>query len=80
MNLIKDYLGTHEFTNTTTTGRVVSAIGGLAMIGMALTEKKNSTLSKWIKIGSGAVLILRAASGFCPVNKALGVNKETHLN
>jgi uncharacterized membrane protein len=80
MNLIKDYLGTHEFTNTTTTGRIVSAISGLAIIGIALTDKKSSTLSKWVKIGSGAVLVLRAASGFCPVNKALGANKVPQLN
>ena len=76
MNAIKDFLITPEYINTTTTGRVLSAISGLAVIGIALSEKKTSTLAKWIKIGGGAVLVLRAVSGFCPVNKVLGVNKN----
>lgn len=75
MNVIKDFLITPEYINTTTTGRLLSAISGLAVIGIALSEKKTSTLSKWVKIGGGAVLVLRAVSGFCPVNKALGVKK-----
>jgi uncharacterized membrane protein len=75
MNVIKDLLTTPEYTNTSTTGRVVSALTGLAVIGIALSEKKTSTLGKWIKIGGGAVLVLRAISGFRPVDKALGVNK-----
>lgn len=77
MNVIKDFLTTPEYINTTTTGRVVSALSGLAIIGIALSEKKASTLSKWIKIGSGSVLILRAISGFCPVNKAIGIEKSS---
>ena len=76
MNLLKDYLATQEYTNTSNSGRIVSALSGLAIIGVALIDKKQSNLSKWVKIGSGAVLVLRAASGFCPVNKVLGVDKS----
>ena len=76
MSVLKDLLGSSELLNTTSnSGRLVSAISGAAIIGMALMDKKGSTLSKWIKIGSGAVLILRAASGFRAGNRA---NKLIH--
>lgn len=77
MNAVKDLLTTPEYINTSTTDRIISALSGLAIIGVAVTEKNNSTLSKWIKIGSGAVLILRAASGFCPVSKAFGIDNNS---
>ena len=67
----KDLLNSADMTNTTKAGRIVSALGGIAIIGMAMMDKKGSSLSKWIKIGSGAVLILKAVSGLRPGNKAL---------
>ncbi|RYY21944.1 MAG: hypothetical protein EOO04_17060 [Chitinophagaceae bacterium] len=73
LNSPKDLLGATDMT-TTNTGRIVSAISGVAIIGMAMMDKKGSSLSKWIKIGSGAVLILKAVSGLRPVNKALAVS------
>jgi uncharacterized membrane protein len=75
MSTIKDLLANNEYINTSTSGRIVSALGGLAIITLALTRKNQSTLTKWVEIGSGAALILRAASGYCPVNKAMGLNK-----
>jgi hypothetical protein len=72
MNAVKNLLTTPDYINTSTTDRVISALSGLAIIGVAVREKNTTTLSKWVKIGSGAVLILRAVSGFCPVSKALG--------
>jgi uncharacterized membrane protein len=69
----KDLLNSVD-TTTSNTGRIISAISGVAIIGMAMMDKKGSSLSKWIKIGSGAVLILKAVSGLRPVNKALGAS------
>jgi uncharacterized membrane protein len=77
MNAIKDLLTTPDYINTSNTDRILSALSGLAIIGVALSQKNTSTLSKWVKIGSGAVLILRAASGFCPVSKAVGLNNAS---
>jgi uncharacterized membrane protein len=69
----KDLLNSVD-TTTSNTGRIISAISGVAIIGMAMMDKKGSSVSKWIKIGSGAVLILKAVSGLRPVNKALGAS------
>jgi uncharacterized membrane protein len=73
LNSPKDLLNSVD-TTTSNTGRIISAISGVAIIGMAMMDKKGSSLSKWIKIGSGAVLILKAVSGLRPVNKALGAS------
>ena len=79
MSIIKDLLISpkdllnSDLSNKSNTGRVVSALGGIAIIGMAMMDKKGSSLSKWIKIGSGAVLILQAVSGLRQANKALEV-------
>jgi len=78
MSVVKDLLNSPEVANTSNTGRLVSAISGVAIIGLALMDKKSSSLSKWIKIGSGAVLILRAAAGYQPVNRVLGFSKSTN--
>ncbi len=73
--MVKDLLLSSELTNSSHAGRIVSALSGIAIIGVALTEKKSSTISKWLKIGTGATLVLRAISGFRAENKLLGVNK-----
>jgi hypothetical protein len=73
LNSPKELLNSVD-TTSSNTGRIVSAISGMAIIGMAMMDKKGSSLSKWIKIGSGAVLILKAVSGLRPVNKAIGVS------
>ena len=75
MNAIMDLLANNQYVNTTKGGRVVSAISGVALIALALKDKKSNTIAKWVKIGTGATLVLRAVSGFCPANKALGINK-----
>ena len=80
MSVVKDLLTSPDVVNTSNSGRLVSAISGIAIIGLALMDKKSSSLSKWIKIGSGAVLILRAAAGYQPVNRALGFNKAASVN
>ena len=71
LNSPKELLNSADMTNTSKAGRVVSALGGIAIIGMAMMDKKGSSLSKWIKIGSGAVLILKAVSGLRQANKSL---------
>ncbi|HTE23533.1 YgaP family membrane protein [Flavitalea sp.] len=74
LNSPKDLLNSADTNNISDTGRIVSALSGIVIIGMAMMEKKGSSLSKWIKIGSGAVLILKAVSGLRPLNKALGIS------
>ncbi|RYY14426.1 MAG: DUF2892 domain-containing protein [Chitinophagaceae bacterium] len=76
MNAVMDLITNNQYINTTKTGRVVSAIGGAALIVMALKDNKSHGIAKWVKIGTGATLVLRAISGFCPANKALGINKS----
>ena len=73
LNKPKDLLNSADMT-TSNAGRIVSTLGGIAIIGMAMMDKKSSSLSKWIQIGSGAVLILKAVSGLRQANKALGVS------
>ena len=70
----KDLLHSADLAGSSNTGRIVSAISGVAIIGMAMMDKKGSSLSKWIKIGSGAVLILKAVSGLKQANKALSAS------
>lgn len=77
MSVIKDLVTSSELLNTSSnSGRLVSVLSGAAIIGMALMDKKGSSLSKWIKIGSGAVLILRAASGYRPISKAISASRN----
>ena len=73
LNKPKDLLNSADMT-TSNAGRIVSTLGGIAIIGMAMMDKKSSSLSKWIQIGSGAVLILKAVSGLRQANKVLGVS------
>ncbi len=75
MNAIMDLLANNQYVNTTKSGRIISAVSGVALIGLALKDKKSSGIAKWVKIGTGATLVLRAVSGFCPANKALGISK-----
>jgi uncharacterized membrane protein len=74
MNKLQHFLTEADYINTSDSERVVSATSGLALIGVALVTKNQSNLAKWFKIISGALLIARAASGFCPLNKALGID------
>jgi hypothetical protein len=74
MNVVKDHLSAHELSTGSTGGRVVAAISGVAIIGLALMDKKGSTLNKWVKIGSGAVLLLQAVAGYRKISKTRGLN------
>ncbi|RYG05231.1 MAG: DUF2892 domain-containing protein [Chitinophagaceae bacterium] len=71
MKLLDKYLESPDEINVTDSDRLISALGGVAVIGLALADSKSSGISKWLKIAGGAVLIYRAATGYCPVQKAL---------
>jgi uncharacterized membrane protein len=60
---------TKDFTNVGTTGRVLSVLGGAALTYYGW-NRKQSPLGKSL-ITAGGYLVLRGASGFCPVNRAL---------
>lgn len=63
---------TKHLTNVGTTGRVFSLLGGAALAYYGLS-RKHSLLGNSLTT-AGAYLLLRGASGFCPVNKALHVD------
>lgn len=68
---------TKSFTNVGTTGRILSVLGGAALAYYGW-NRKQSLLEKSLTV-AGAYLMLRGASGFCPVNKALHVD-TAHAN
>lgn len=63
---------TKNFTNVGTTGRVLSVLGGAALTYYGWSRKQ-SPLGKSLTT-AGTYLVLRGASGFCPVNEALHVD------
>jgi uncharacterized membrane protein len=63
---------TKDFTNVGTTGRVLSVLGGAALAYYGWSRKQ-SPLGKSLTT-AGTYLVLRGASGFCPVNEALHVD------
>jgi uncharacterized membrane protein len=63
---------TKDFTNVGTTGRVLSVLGGAALAYYGWSRKQ-SPLGKSLTT-AGTLLVLRGASGFCPVNEALHVD------
>lgn len=58
--------------NVGNTERIISAVAG-ALLAIYAFKKKNSLLGKGLTAASG-MLITRATTGFCPVNKATGRN------
>ncbi|QCR21220.1 YgaP-like transmembrane domain [Pontibacter sp. SGAir0037] len=60
------------FTNIGTTGRVLSVLGGAALAYYGWSRKQ-SPLGKSLTT-AGGYLVLRGASGFCPVNEALHID------
>ncbi|MCF0074171.1 DUF2892 domain-containing protein [Dyadobacter sp. CY261] len=58
--------------NVGTTERIISGVAALLLTIYAL-KKKNTLLGKGLTAVSG-MLLTRATTGFCPVNKAIGRN------
>ena len=63
-----------DAVNVGDTERIISAGIGAGLIAMALREIKNPSISTWAEIVTGGLLIFRGASGYCPVNSAIGRN------
>jgi len=71
MNNIIDMLSGD--VNISKAERIISIAGGVGLIVAGLLMKKRGALS-WSEVGTGAALLLRGATGHCPVNAALGRN------
>ena len=56
--------------------RIISIAGGIGLLVAGLLMKKKNALS-WSEVGTGAALLLRGATGHCPVNAALNRNTAT---
>jgi len=54
--------------------RIISGGVGAALIAMAIPSIKNPTITTWIELGLGSLLVLIGATGYCPVNAAIGRN------
>ena len=65
-------MATKETINVGTTGRVLSLLGGGALVYHGWTRKE-SPLGKSLTT-AGAYLLLRGASGFCLINQALHID------
>jgi uncharacterized membrane protein len=63
---------TKHFTNVGATGRVLSVLSGAALAYYGWNRKK-STLGKSLTT-AGTYLVLRGASGYCPINKVLHID------
>ena len=59
--------------------RLISSLTGLALIGAAIREIKKPTAKKWVNLVAGSLLLLRGASGFCPVTGALKEKNEIDI-
>ncbi len=69
---VKDMLTTASYINTGVKERVVSSAAGAILIGMAIKDIKSPSVKTWVEMATGALLLARGISGFCPVNKMLG--------
>ncbi len=59
--------------------RLISSLAGLALIGAAIRGLKTPTAKKWVGLVTGSLLLLRGASGFCPVTEALKEKGEMDI-
>ena len=60
--------------NVGTVERWSSAVAGGALLGLALRRESHLSPASAALAVSGAALLLRAATGFCPLYNALGLN------
>lgn len=72
MKSVKEMLTGAEYINTGVKERIVSSAAGAVLVGMALKDIRHPSAKTWIEMATGAFLLFRGISGFCPVNKALG--------
>jgi len=66
-----------EHQNVGNKERIVSALAGI-LLTIYGVKKKNTLAGKGLSI-IGGMLLTRASSGFCPVNRALGRNSFSVL-
>jgi uncharacterized membrane protein len=70
MNSIQDILP----INVSDKERVASSAIGAALLVMGLLNIKQPSVKTFLELGTGALMIFRGASGYCPVNAAIGRN------
>ena len=64
------------------TERIISVASGIALIVTGIMTLKKTRAASWTEVATGTALVLRGATGYCPVNAALSRNtaKEEHEN
>lgn len=70
-NLIEIIAGDVNMSNK---DRILSAAGGIALVAFGLVEMKKHRSRSWTEIVTGALLLLRGATGHCPFNAVTGRN------
>lgn len=63
-----------DAVNVGETERIISAGVGAGLVAMALHDIKNPSIATWAELVTGGLLMFRGASGYCPVNSAIGRN------
>ncbi len=64
---------TNSIVNMGNTGRLVSAAAGAAIAAVALTTRRGGNW-RYAMLALGGGLIARGATGFCPVQEAMGID------
>jgi uncharacterized membrane protein len=54
--------------------RIISMAGGIALAVLGILSIKKKPATAWSEVAAGAALIIRGATGHCPVNAALNKN------
>jgi hypothetical protein len=72
MKSVKEVLTNASYINTGMKERIVSSVAGAVLVGMAIREIKRPSVKTWAEMATGALLMARGISGFCPINKMLG--------
>jgi uncharacterized membrane protein len=70
MEAIQDILP----VNISAQERVISAGIGAALLVMGLFEVKHPNVKTFLELGTGALMLFRGTTGYCPVSAAIGRN------
>lgn len=61
--------------NLTNNERIISVTGGVALILAGIRHFKSRRAMSWTELVTGAALLLRGATGHCPVTEVVNKNK-----
>jgi hypothetical protein len=63
-----------DAVNVGNTERIISTGIGLGLAAMAMRDIKKPSLATWVELATASLLLFRGATGYCPVNAAIGRN------